>query len=220
MSDDNSNTELQDAFFNDGYRIAAEYLSKDRSVASFMRAMEAHYSVLDSFIKVFLERAEQSGTSARCDKGCAWCCHQTVFAETHTIRYLVGWISKNLSETEKDKVHLAARNKEGHAARLPRHKRLMYKYPCPLLSDNTCMAYAGRPVSCRIYLSSDVASCRHEYEQPEDRSVYPQLFAIPLELGRKLNEGFASWLQEHGEEIDEYPLEEGILKFMRPGQDR
>jgi Fe-S-cluster containining protein len=209
-----AHNELQEAFYNDGYRIAAEHLTHDRSEGSLVRAMHSLYAVLDAFVEIFLESAAQSETPSNCKKGCAWCCHQAVFAETHTLRYLAGWIHEHLTENQRKKVTEAARIKLDKTGGLPRPKRLMYKYPCPLLADNACMAYAGRPVACRIYLSSNVDSCRHEFKHPEERSVFPQLFALPLELGRKLNEGFAAWLQENVEEIDEYPLEEGLLKFL------
>jgi len=205
---------LEQAFFRDGYRIAGEHVDSDCSPASVSKGLDVLYASLDTFISMFLTNAAGSAMPAHCKKGCSWCCHQAVFAETHTMTYLVHKIREQLSPEQLELSRQAAENKHTHTTSLGKSERLSYKYPCPLLKEGACMVYNGRPVSCRIYLSSDVSSCRYEFEHPNDTSVFPQLYALPLQLGRKLNEGFAAKLVEMGMEIFEFPLEEGLVNQL------
>ena len=89
---------------------------------------------------------------------------------------------------------------------------MLFKFPCPLLSDNVCLAYDSRPVACRIYLSKSEESCKHEYSNPKDSSRFPDLYKLVLLLGRKLNEGFSSKLTEMKIDTREFPMEERLLK--------
>jgi Fe-S-cluster containining protein len=112
---------------------------------------------------------------------------------------------------QMEKVRKQALKKHRATAVMSPEEKLLHREPCPLLADGVCSAYEARPVACRIYLSMDVGSCRDEFTNPADRSVFPKLFRLPLHAGRKLNEGFAAGLQAAGLETLEYPMEEGLL---------
>jgi Fe-S-cluster containining protein len=80
-----------------------------------------------------------------------------------------------------------------------------------------CRAYQARPMACRIYLSSDVKSCKVDLENPEDDSIFPQLFDMPLRAGRMMNEGFHARLRRDRKDslqAFENPIEEGLLKAL------
>jgi len=203
--------ELEQAFFNDGYRLAAEHLSGEVSQLALLHAVHHLYETLESFLDLFLENAQKGGVPAQCKKGCSWCCHQAVFAQDHEIRYLKDRMFRNFTEEQLDHVRRRAGEKQGNTASLSPAERLLHKEACPLLQNNACMAYEARPVACRIYLSSDLESCRHEYRDPRDKSNFPQLFEVPLLAGRKFNEGFTRRLKECGQSTAEYPLEQGLL---------
>ena len=175
-----------------------------------LQSLQHLYTALDEFIDMFLLRAA-SEQPVHCKKGCSWCCHQAVFAHTHEFRYLKQWMFVHLDAEQMEKVRKQAATKHRATSVMSTKERLLHKEPCPLLADGICSAYAARPVACRIYLSMDVGSCRTEFTNPADRSVFPKLFRLPLHAGRKLNEGFAAGLQEAGVETKEYTIEEGLL---------
>ena len=201
---------LEQAFFNDGYRIALENIHKEDIDANLGPALQELYSVLDSFINMFLKQAVDVGSPAHCARGCSWCCHQAVFAQAYEIKYLKAWMFENLSAEMLDQIRKKAKEKKARTTKLSQEDRLLHKEACPLLWENACLAYMARPVACRIYLSSDVDSCKYEFHHPEDKSVFPQLFDLTLRAGRRLNEGFGARLSELGYDVKEYALEEGV----------
>lgn len=201
---------LEQAFCNDGYKLAADLTATAAGGKGLLESVGKLYQVLDQFIDLFLRQAA-AAQPAHCRKGCSWCCHQAVFAQTHEFRYLKNWMFANLNAEQLEETRRRAETKYNTTSRLSPEKRLLHKEACPLLVNGACAAYAARPVACRIYMSMDVQTCAHEYAHPEDRSVFPKLFSLPLQAGRKLNEGFAVRLNELGVKTREYAIEEGLL---------
>jgi Fe-S-cluster containining protein len=201
---------LEQAFYNDGYRIANDMFEKDSSSYVLFQAMKQLYVVLDSFIAAFLKTAEESKTPAHCTKRCAYCCHQAVFAQSHEFKYLKRWMFDHLIEADLEIVRKKSKEKYKNTKALSPEEMLLYKEPCPLLDNDVCIAYEARPVACRIYLSYGLNSCKNDYVNPSDRSAFPQLFDLPFRAGQKLNEGYAARLKELGIQIEELRMEEGL----------
>ena len=206
-----SREELEQALYNDGYQLASEIPVADGGSASLLSALEKMYTMLDMFLDSFIENASSSADLPDCKKGCAYCCHQAVFAQEHEFRYLKNWIFNNMEPEEIDDLRERAKHKKKDTDFLSNESRLLFKAPCPLLKDNACMAYAARPVACRIYLSKNLASCIADFYQPADKTQFPDLYELPLRLGRKLNEGFSNKLQDLGFSTTEFRMEEGLL---------
>lgn len=204
-------TEIEQAFFRDGYLLAVEYLSREGPSDQIMEAMSRLYTMLDEFLAVFLEQADSGKNPAACKKGCAWCCHQAVFAQEHEFRYLKQWMFEHLDAELLDKVRKMAKQKLEHTDPLPREKQLKHKEPCPLLENDTCLVYEARPVACRIYLSMNLDSCIDEFNNPDNTSSFPRLFELPMQAGRKLNEGFCAGLTQAGVDTREFSMEKGLL---------
>jgi hypothetical protein len=97
---------------------------------------------------------------------------------------------------------------------MKRAEMLNYKSACPLLEDGACIAYAARPMACRIYLSTSVESCRRFYDDPGDAVNYPALLEFPLRAGRMLNEGFVAAFRQHGYPSSEVRMEEGLDSLL------
>ena len=202
---------MEQAFFNDGYKLAGEFLSEDSSPPLLMRAMKQFYEVLDGFIDMFVQ-STSSESPVHCEKGCDFCCHQAVFAESHEFRYLKDWLFQNMSSEELQKIRERAKLKKERTAVLAPEKLLEHKEACPLLVNRSCSAYEARPVACRIYLSMNRKSCEEEMLHPENKAKFPQLFDLPLKLGKRFNQGFSLRLKELGFDIQELPVEVGLLK--------
>ncbi|MEX0985839.1 MAG: YkgJ family cysteine cluster protein [Bacteroidales bacterium] len=203
--------ELEKSFYNDGYLLAEKLVKSEDLPGSLQNAVKQFYSVLDSFLEIFLKEADSQGTPAHCKKGCAWCCHQPVFAQTHEFLYLKNWMFKNLGTKQVDKVFKRAGKKHKTTKSFTQEQRLLHKEPCPLLVNNTCSVYKVRPMACRIYLSRNLASCISEFSNPGDKSSYPMLFDLPLRAGRSMNNGFVNRLKEMGIDVEEMVIEQGIL---------
>lgn len=201
---------IDQAFYNDGFRLAGSVQAGNDNERLLLHAMRNLYGALDNFVDLFLQKAATE-QPCHCKKGCSWCCHQAVFAHTHEFRYLKKWMFAHMDAEQMEKVRKQALKKHRATSVMSPGERLLHKEPCPLLEDRVCSAYEARPVACRIYLSMDVGSCRDEFTNPADRSVFPKLYRLPLHAGRKLNEGFAAGLQAAGLETLEYPMEEGLL---------
>lgn len=78
--------------------------------------------------------------------------------------------------------------------------------------------YEGRPMACRIHLSTKLGTCLEFYHHPENEQNYPALIDFPLRAGRMINEGFMAALKGYGIETDEFRLEEGLRIVLKNEQ--
>ncbi len=209
MSD--SIKQLEKQFYSDGYRIGFTVFNNGFSDDSLYDAVKQLHSVTDEMIEFFNDFAQKHNQEPVCAKGCALCCHQPVFAMDYELNYLQNFINKELSPELKKRIALRAGEKRNRLSGLDEARLLKSKYSCALLENGVCTAYRARPVACRIYLSSNLESCRHFYHKPEDKSRYPELLYLPMRLGRMLNEGFRAALRINGVKAEEFRIEELIF---------
>ncbi len=203
-------------FYKDGYQLGEQAASAAPREEKLFEAIETMYRSVDEFIESFLAMGRRQGVTVDCRKGCSWCCHQPVFANSYELRYLANHIRDSFSEQEQKKVYQLALEKNEETSKLTEKEILNYKRPCPLLKDGACTAYPARPLACRIYLSMKVDSCYQFYLHPKSTDSYPALLDFPLRAGRMMNEGFFAALKENGIFSKELRLEEGLITFMRP----
>lgn len=209
MSD--SIKELEKQFYSDGYRIGFTAFNNGFSDDSLYEAVKQLHSVTDEMIEFFNDFAQKHNQEPLCTKGCAWCCNQPVFAMDYELNYLQNFINEKLSPELKKRIALRAGEKRNRLSGFDEARLLKSKYSCALLENDVCTAYSARPVACRIYLSSNLESCRHFYHKPEDKSRYPELLYLPMRLGRMLNEGFRAALKINGVKAEEFRIEELIF---------
>lgn len=210
--------EIRKIFYRDGYRLAHEYLDQELSAGQFTEAIRALYSAIDQLLEAFLQRADAENQPISCKKGCAWCCHQEVFAITHEFLYLHEYVKSHLSEAERKRVLERAREKVKLTMNKALEEQLKIRSACPFLDSGSCMVYEARPMACRIYLSASESSCRKEHDHPNDRRNFPGLFEFPLLAGRMMNEGFVAWLKQAGLQVSELPIEQGYVSMLTLGQ--
>lgn len=203
----NSNEEV---FFNDGYQLLKSEIDGKPDKNTIFRAINKMYESVDQLIDSLLEYAEKQGLKAACHKGCEWCCHQAVYANSYEIHFLSEHIKANFQQVEIKKLLNRAKNKNVLVKKLSDVEVLKYKSPCALLIDGSCIAYQARPMACRIYLSTKLETCLKFYNQPDDEKNYPALLDFPLMAGRMMNEGFMEALKENEVETAEFRLEEGL----------
>lgn len=209
-------SEYDHLFFKDGYRLGEQAAREIQNEKKLFEAIETMYFSIDQFIESLLTMGKKQSVTIDCRKGCSWCCHQPVFANTYELRYLAAYIKNNLKKTEQRKVYQQAVEKNDRTCKLTEKEALNYKHRCPLLKDGACTVYAARPLACRIYLSMNADSCYQFYKYPNNTDNYPALLGFPLRAGRMMNEGFFAALKENAIFSHELTLEEGLVNFLKP----
>jgi len=182
-----------------------------QSESIFSEAIKELHQLINDLIHSFFDLATQQKQNIDCKKGCEWCCHQPVFALDYELFYLNWFIKENFSTEKQDLIKEKARQKREKLTGLTDNQILNSKYPCPLLENGICIAYQARPVACRIYLSKNVNSCTRFYNNPEDKTSFPELLDLPMRVGRMANEGFKAALKTSGIQPTEFRIEERLL---------
>ncbi|HPS12479.1 MAG TPA: YkgJ family cysteine cluster protein [Prolixibacteraceae bacterium] len=211
--------EFDEAFFKDGYNLCDAFLAGGFNQKNLFAAQCQLYKVVDGLNNSLLSRAEKDGKPTACKMGCYYCCHQTVLATPYELFYLADFVRNKFKGDALEKIKERARSKSEKSSKLSMDRLLKYKEPCPLLhpEGGFCRAYLARPMACRIYLSSDVKSCRDDLANPENDLIYPQLYELPLRVGRMMNEGFHARLRRDRIttlQAFENPIEEGLLAAL------
>ncbi len=107
-----------------------------------------------------------------CEKGCYYCC--------------IGWeVKGSIPEILlliKELNAFPEEKREEIAERLEEYKLLEKKedIPCPLLENNLCVAYKGRPFVCRTYSSYDKKLCEEKRE-----FIFPDIVEKALDTVNK-----------------------------------
>jgi len=210
--------EIRRIFYRDGYRLAHSHLDQGLNAANLRRAITELYLAVDELLGSFLERSDAEGQAAECQKTCAWCCYQEVFAVTHEFFFLRDYTLEHLTERQRKGILERAREKVMLTIHLPVEEQLKVRAACPFLEEGSCMVYEARPMACRIYLSSSEPSCKREFERPANGANKPELFEFPLLAGRMLNEGFVAYLKQTGIRSSELPVEQGYSSMVTMGQ--
>lgn len=205
MSTDPQRHSIEKAFYHDGFQLGMKALKN-----GFSDSISEMYAAIDELIDAMFRLSEQQNKPIHCHKGCAWCCHQPVFALDYELNYLVKYIEENFTEEAKTELRENAKAKNEKLQHLSNDALLNAKFPCPLLKDGACSAYPARPMACRIYLSSDVKSCLTFYRKPEEKSSFPALLDLPMRAGRMMNEGFKAALKTKNIEVKEFRIEEKL----------
>lgn len=211
-------TENDRVFYSDGYRLAQSAIERGFSNKTLFEAIEFLYAAIDGLNDSIIALAQRQNISVACFKGCHWCCHQAVYANSYELHFLSEKIKRKLDPEKLKDVVERAEAKHAITSELNEDKILQYKAPCPLLNDDACSIYEARPMACRIYLSTKLETCLEFYKHPENETNYPALIDFPLRAGRMMNEGFRAALKEFGVETAEFKLEEGLRIVLKNNQ--
>ena len=104
-------------------------------------------------------KADSERDQIACREGCSYCCHMRVVATVPEIIALHDFIVAQLSASEIAELgrRIVALDEATHG--LSDEQWGVGHYPCPVLVDGFCSAYAARPLDCRGYNSTNVAAC-------------------------------------------------------------
>lgn len=135
------------------HRDPASIAAHVRHLAKLMGgARRASASSAAAHWRRLYDRSVPQDFALACKEGCAHCCHQIVLVyapEAFRIAAQVG---------ERAEAAAAMRKAAGtwsDAASRSANARMT----CPLLSNNCCSIYDGRPLNCRAFVAIDVREC-------------------------------------------------------------
>lgn len=208
-------TENERIFFSDGYQLAQSAIAQGLTNATLFSAIESLYAAIDGLNDSIIALAERQNTKVACHKGCHWCCHQSVYANSYELHYLSERIKAVIPKERIKRWAEAAEAKYVQTSKMDEVQLSTHKYPCAFLENGACSIYAVRPMACRIYLSTRLDTCLEFFRHPENKDNYPALLDLPLKAGRMMNEGFMAALKEHGIDTAEFRLEEGLRIVLK-----
>jgi Fe-S-cluster containining protein len=211
-------TENDRIFYSDGFNLAQSAIQQGFTNATLFSAIESLYLAIDGLNDSILALAERQKMGVACHKGCHWCCHQAVYANSYELHFLSEKIKTRFPSDKISKWIEAAETKYTATSQMNEVEVSKYKAPCPLLENGACSVYEARPMACRIYLSTRLETCMEFYHHPENEHNYPALIDFPLKAGRMMNEGFMAALKENGIETAEFRLEEGLRIVLKNDQ--
>ncbi len=128
----------------------AELSIRKRSVRPLM---EFVYSNLSGGAKHISE------TRIACARGCAHCCTVWVEASPPEVFYAVAAMDPALKAWSIETVERACAQTSG----LSFEARGAARISCPLLENDACSNYSGRPIACRTAVSTDAEVCMRAY---------------------------------------------------------
>lgn len=202
-------------FYADGYKLAQSAFEGGITNEKLFRAIESLYAGIDGLNDSIVALAERQNRKVDCHKGCQWCCHQDVYANSYELHYLSERIKAVIPKERIEKWAEAAEIKYARTSQMNDEEIAEYKHPCAFLENGACAVYAVRPMACRIYLSTSLPSCLEFYRHPDNKQNYPALLELPLKAGRMMNEGFMAALKENGIDTAEFRLEEGLRIVLK-----
>jgi len=205
-------------FYSDGYKLAQSAIEVGISNDTLFSAIESLYAAIDGLNDSIIALAERQNIKVACFKGCQWCCHQAVYANSYELHYLSDRIKRDFYPKDLADIIGKTDAKYQITSELLDEEILKYKAPCPLLKDGACSAYKARPMACRIYLSTKLETCLEFYNHPENETNFPALINFPLRAGKMMNEGFRAALKEFGIETAEFRMEEGLRITLKNNQ--
>ncbi len=208
-------TENERIFYSDGYQLAQSAIEQGLTNNTLFSAIESMYAAIDALNDSIVALAERQKIPVACHKGCQWCCHQAVYANSYELHFLSEKIKVSFSPENISKLLEAAEMKSAVTSLMNEESVARYKNPCPLLENGACTVYEARPMACRIYLSTKLETCFEFYRHPDNELNYPALIDFPLKAGRMMNEGFMAALKEFGIETAEFRLEEGLRIVLK-----
>lgn len=142
-------------------------LGPGRSPGTLARAMDHTFAYDEQTKRALVEAlARDPRCLPVCAPGCAFCCHQSVFAAVPEILHAAEHLRRTLRPAALAALTARIVRTASAVADLSQAERAQSKTPCPLLDDETqaCGAYEARPLACRAYNSCDAGVCERAFD--------------------------------------------------------
>jgi Fe-S-cluster containining protein len=137
-----------------------------------------------------------------CEIGCSFCCYQTIEVFNIEINDIKDFLLNKIDEETRNKIRLnIIEYFHFFDSNTPNNKILDYgdlidnfqdisltkKTKCPLLIDNKCRIYDGRPIACRIHIvEEDPNLCeKYPYRDSSKPAIYLRQHILQFVSSRK-----------------------------------
>ena len=149
---------------------------------------------------------ERRALTVACRRGCSFCCHLRVEIRPHDAFVLAHHLQTKLDAARRaELVARVAANRQRIASLTP-EQHIRAGIACALLEDGACMAYAGRPATCRKYHSVSVDTCRNAFDDTS-APLTGEIEDDGLRLaGNAVALGYAKGLEDAGYDAALYEL--------------
>ncbi len=206
--------EINLTFYKDGYTLASNHIVDFKTLTPLYIGMQAQYQAVSQLTQSFAQRTYEQNKPIACKKGCNWCCYQPVYLTTNEAYLIHEYMTQSFTESQINKLVSNARLKLKKTKGLEETEKQKISHACPFLYEGSCVVYPVRPMACRVYLSANETSCKNKYNKPGDESQIPELFDFILRAGRYMNEGFIGFIKGKNKTVEEYTIEEFIVKIF------
>jgi len=129
---------------------------ENKTPGGALNLIQEIYRVTDDMMTGCLK----SGVKPHCKKGCYWCCFLRVKATQLEVLSIVDYLSHHLEPGEMSALRQRLVKTDEVTQGMDGYQRVHADMTCPLLVNGECLAYAVRPIACRVYHSLNVSECK------------------------------------------------------------
>lgn len=133
----------------------------DRPTVNDVRAAVARAISLAE--QVWSDLADESPEYA-CEKGCAWCCHQTVMVVAPEVIFVADHKERAFDDASREELRRQLAERRRAISGRTTADRQTLDLACGALANAACSVHPGRPLPCRGGFSSDAGFCRDLFE--------------------------------------------------------
>jgi hypothetical protein len=151
---------LEPAIMQEINEACSDILGKRPTVDSVNEAVATAMSIVEG---VWGDLQSESPPYA-CEKGCSWCCHQTVMVIAPEVLSVKAYIEGafDVEEVQVMRDRLAFQTVQISGRSTP--ERQSEGISCGLLADSACSVHPGRPLPCRGGFSADAGFCQDLFQ--------------------------------------------------------
>jgi hypothetical protein len=151
---------LEPAIMQAIYEACRDILGERPTINSVNEAVAAAISIAE---EVWRDLQSESPPYA-CEKGCSWCCHQTVMVIAPEVLSVKAYLQLTFDaeEVQAMRDRLAVQTAQISGRSTP--ERQSEGISCGLLADSACSLHPGRPLPCRGGFSADAGFCQDLFQ--------------------------------------------------------
>lgn len=155
-----------------------------------------------------------------CKSGCSHCCYIRVVASPIEIFGLIDYLRSSLDKAAFEAFEQRVSEAADLIRPLSRQVHMATNVACPALQDGRCIAYAARPLRCRVHHSRDVAICIDEYENPTITEGPSSQLPVRRFFGEAHVQGFEVALTHTNYDAGSYEFIAGMHEALTDAESR
>lgn len=150
--------------------------------------------------------ASTASSKAACSAGCWYCCHLKVDARAEEVFQIAEHVQTRFSAQRQQQVRDKVTENARQLSAMTREQQFSANLPCAFLQDGQCSIYEVRPIRCRTFHATDVASCKQAWEEPSNLQIQSALVPELLYTGEAHIKGSRQAFADAGYDSTVYEL--------------